>query len=74
MEREWFSNPETFTPVQRAPWHTLRLGQRLTETWVEWVEEVMERGLAIGETSFSWKLGALEGGIVIGQELTSRKP
>ncbi|WP_339935079.1 hypothetical protein [Vreelandella glaciei] len=21
---------------------TLRLGQRLTETWVEWVEEVLE--------------------------------
>jgi len=42
IEREWFSNPETLTPAQRAPWHTLRLGQRLTETWVEWVEEVME--------------------------------
>nr|WP_273193341.1 hypothetical protein [Halomonas sp.] len=28
--------------AQRGPWHTLRLGQRLTETWVEWVDEVME--------------------------------
>ncbi|UZH11866.1 MULTISPECIES: hypothetical protein [unclassified Halomonas] len=42
IEREWFSDPQALTPAQRAPWHTLRLGQRLTETWVEWVEEVME--------------------------------
>nr|WP_328737664.1 hypothetical protein [Halomonas sedimenti] len=42
MEWEWFSNPKTLTPAQRAHWQTLGLGQRLTETWVEWVEEVME--------------------------------
>ncbi|WP_268746295.1 MULTISPECIES: hypothetical protein [unclassified Halomonas] len=34
--------PDAREPAQRAPWHTLRLGQRLTETWVEWVEEVIE--------------------------------
>lgn len=42
IEAEWFSDPETLTPAQRAPWHTLRLGRRLTETWLEWIEEVME--------------------------------
>lgn len=44
IEREWFSNPQALTPAQRAPWHTLRLGRRLTETWVEWIDEVMEEG------------------------------
>lgn len=43
IEREWFSDPHALTPAQRAPWHTLRLAQRLTETWVEWIEEVMEQ-------------------------------
>ncbi|OAZ96069.1 PadR family transcriptional regulator [Halomonas sp. G11] len=42
IEHEWFSDPKALTPGQRAPWHTLRLGQRLTETWIEWLEEVME--------------------------------
>lgn len=42
IEREWFGDPQALTPSQRAPWHTLRLGQRLTETWVEWIDEVME--------------------------------
>ena len=41
IEQTWFSAPETLTPEKRAPWHTLRLGQRLTHTWLEWVEEVM---------------------------------
>lgn len=44
IEREWFSDPQALTPAQRAPWHTLRLGRRLTETWVEWIDEVMEEG------------------------------
>lgn len=42
IEREWFSDPQALTPSQRAPWHTLRLGQRLTETWMEWIDEVKE--------------------------------
>ncbi|WP_416139522.1 PadR family transcriptional regulator [Halomonas sp. HK25] len=44
IEREWFSDPQALTPAQRAPWHTLRLGQRLTETWLVWIEEVSEEG------------------------------
>lgn len=42
IEQQWFSDPQALTPAQRAPWHTLRLGQRLTETWIEWIEEVMK--------------------------------
>ncbi|MGS2743299.1 hypothetical protein ACU6TU_06845 [Halomonas sp. LS-001] len=42
IEQAYFSDPQSLTPDQRAPWHTLRLGQRLTETWIEWVKEVME--------------------------------
>ncbi|MGY4879607.1 PadR family transcriptional regulator [Vreelandella aquamarina] len=42
IEQAYFSDPQSLTPAQRAPWHTLRLGQRLTETWKEWVNEVME--------------------------------
>ncbi|SDI76099.1 PadR family transcriptional regulator [Billgrantia gudaonensis] len=44
IEEEWFAAPERLTPAQRAPWHTLRLGQRLTQTWREWIEEVLEEG------------------------------
>lgn len=44
IEREWFSDPAALTSAQRAPWHTLRLGQRLTETWLEWIEEVLLEG------------------------------
>ncbi|MBD3896300.1 PadR family transcriptional regulator [Halomonas sp. ML-15] len=44
IEAEWFSDPQALTAAQRAPWHTLRLGQRLTETWLEWIEEVQAEG------------------------------
>ncbi|MBS9405720.1 PadR family transcriptional regulator [Halomonas sp. TRM85114] len=44
IEREWFADPQALTSAERAPWHTLRLGQRLTETWQEWIEEVLEEG------------------------------
>ncbi|MFY0991906.1 PadR family transcriptional regulator [Halomonas sp. C05BenzN] len=44
IERASFADPQALTPAQRAPLHTLRLGQRLTETWLEWIEEVMEEG------------------------------
>lgn len=40
IEKEWFSDPQALTAAQRAPWHTLRLGQRLTETWLTWIEEI----------------------------------
>ncbi|PAU73999.1 PadR family transcriptional regulator [Halomonas salipaludis] len=42
IEKEWFSDPQGLTPDERAPWHTLRLGQRLTEAWLAWIEEVLE--------------------------------
>ncbi|MGM0536953.1 MAG: PadR family transcriptional regulator [Pseudomonadota bacterium] len=41
IEEKWFGDPCALTPAQRAPWHTLRLGQSLTRTWLEWIEEVM---------------------------------
>ncbi|MGM0985006.1 MAG: PadR family transcriptional regulator [Pseudomonadota bacterium] len=41
VEQEWFRDPYALTSAQRAPWHTLRLGQSLTRTWLEWIEEVM---------------------------------
>ena len=40
IEQEWFSDPRGLGPAERAPWHTLRLGQRLTETWLTWIEEI----------------------------------
>ncbi|MFG6179318.1 PadR family transcriptional regulator [Halomonas sp. THAF12] len=42
IEQQWFSHPESLTPAQRAPRHTLRLGQRLTTTWLAWLEEVLQ--------------------------------
>lgn len=41
IEQEWFHDPYALTPAQRAPWYTLRLGQSLTRTWLEWIEEVL---------------------------------
>lgn len=45
IEQEWFSQPERLTPAERAPWHTLKLGKRLTETWLEWIEEVAKEAI-----------------------------
>jgi PadR family transcriptional regulator AphA len=42
IEQKYFSDPQSLTPAKRAPWHSLRLGQRLTETWIEWVNEVIK--------------------------------
>lgn len=43
IEQYWFSSPWSMPAEKRAPWHTLRLGQRLTETWIEWIDEVTEQ-------------------------------
>lgn len=42
IEKQWFAAPGSLTPAERAPWHTLLLGKRLTETWLGWIEEVLE--------------------------------
>lgn len=39
IETMWFSAPEQLTDAERAPLYTLQLGQRLTHTWLVWVEE-----------------------------------
>lgn len=42
IESAWFSSPDSLHPHERAPWHTLRLGKRLTQTWLAWIDEVLE--------------------------------
>lgn len=41
IEATWFADPASLTAEERAPWHTLRLGQRLTQTWLTWIDEVL---------------------------------
>lgn len=43
IEQHWFSDPWSMPADKRAPWHTLRLGQKLTHTWLEWIDEVTEQ-------------------------------
>ncbi len=42
IEQHWFPDPWSMPAEKRAPWHTLRLGRKLTRTWLEWIDEVTE--------------------------------